>query len=73
MSKIGLIIKREIKSKLTNKTFLIMTFLAPLLITGFLGFIIKMSMDDKTQQKVLVVDDTKYCKAMTILLFTTRI
>lgn len=36
-----------------------MTFLAPLLITGFLGFIIKMSMDDKTQQKVLVVDDTK--------------
>ncbi len=59
MSKIGLIIKREIKSKLSNKTFLIMTFLAPLLITGFLGFIIKMSMDDKTQQKVLVVDDTK--------------
>ena len=37
-----------------------MTFLAPLLITGFLGFIIKMSMDDKTQQKVLVVDDTKH-------------
>ncbi len=60
MSKIGLIIKREIKSKLSNKTFLIMTFLAPILITGFFGFIIKMSMDDKTQQKVLVVDDTKH-------------
>lgn len=59
MSKIGLIIGRELKSKLTNKTFIIMTILAPLLITGFLGFIIKMSMDDKTEQRVLVLDESK--------------
>jgi ABC-2 type transport system permease protein len=59
MSKIGLIIGRELKSKLTNKTFIIMTILAPLLITGFLGFIIKMSQSEKTEQNVLVIDDSK--------------
>ncbi|MBS1650380.1 MAG: ABC transporter permease [Bacteroidetes bacterium] len=59
MSKIGLIMGREIKSKLTNKTFIIMTILAPLLITGFLAFIIKMSQSEKTEQSVLVVDDSK--------------
>jgi ABC-2 type transport system permease protein len=59
MSKIGLIIGRELKSKLTNKTFIIMTILAPLLITGFLGFIIKMSQSEKTEQRVLVIDDSK--------------
>lgn len=58
MSKIGLIMGREIKSKLSNKTFIVMTLLAPLLITGFLGLIIKMSMDDKTEQRVLVIDDS---------------
>jgi ABC-2 type transport system permease protein len=59
MGKIGLIIAREIKSKLTNKTFIIMTLLAPLLITGFLAFIIKMSQSEKTEQKVLVIDESK--------------
>ncbi|MBK9284601.1 MAG: ABC transporter permease [Sphingobacteriaceae bacterium] len=59
MGKIKLIIAREIKSKLTNKAFIIMTFLGPLLITGFLAFIIKMSQSDKTDQKVLVVDESK--------------
>jgi ABC-2 type transport system permease protein len=59
MSKIGLIIGREIKSKLSNKTFIIMTLLAPLLITGFLYFIIQMSKSDKTDQKVLVVDESQ--------------
>jgi len=36
-----------------------MTILAPLLITGFLGFIIKMSQSEKTEQNVLVIDDSK--------------
>ncbi|MCC6372776.1 MAG: ABC transporter permease [Bacteroidia bacterium] len=58
MSKIGLIIGREIKSKLSNKTFIIMTLLAPLLVTGFLYFVIQMSQSEKTEQKVLVVDET---------------
>lgn len=59
MNKIGLIIGRELKSKLTNKTFIIMTLLAPLLVTGFLGFIIKMSQSEKTEQRVLVLDESK--------------
>ena len=56
MKKIRLIIAREIKSKLSNKTFIIMTLLAPLLITGFLAFLIKMSQSEKTEQNVLVLD-----------------
>lgn len=59
MSKIGLIIGRELKSKLYNKTFIIMTLLAPLLITGFIAFIIKMSSSEKTEQKVLVIDESQ--------------
>ena len=59
MNKIGLIIAREIKSKLYNKTFVIMTILAPLIITGFLGFLIKMSQSEKAEQKVLVIDESK--------------
>src|ERR1043166_4963027 len=59
MGKIRLIIFREIKSKLTNKAFIVMTFLGPLIITGFMAFIIKMSQSDKTEQNVLVVDDSK--------------
>ena len=62
MKKIRLIIGREIKSKLRNKTFLIMTVLAPLLITGFLAFIIQLSQSDNTDQQVLVIDDSKLFK-----------
>jgi ABC-2 type transport system permease protein len=35
-----------------------MTLLAPLLITGFLAFIIKMSQSEKTEQRVLVIDES---------------
>lgn len=59
MNKIFLIIGREIKSKLSNKTFIVMTLLAPLLITGFLAFLIKMSQSEKTEQNVLVLDESK--------------
>ena len=62
MKKIRLIISREIKSKLRNKTFLIMTVLAPLLITGFLAFIIQLSQSDNTNQQVMVIDDSKLFK-----------
>jgi ABC-2 type transport system permease protein len=62
MGKIGLIIARELKSKLYNKTFIVMTILAPLLITGFLGFMIKMSQSEKTEQNVLVIDESNLFK-----------
>lgn len=59
MKKIGLIIGREIRSKLYNKTFIIMSILAPLLINGFLAFVIKLSQSEKTEQNVLVIDDSR--------------
>jgi ABC-2 type transport system permease protein len=39
-----------------------MTILAPLLITGFLAFMIKMTQSEKTDQNVLVIDDSKLFK-----------
>jgi ABC-2 type transport system permease protein len=62
MKKINLIIAREVKSRLTNKTFIIMTLLAPLIITGFLAFLIKMSQSEKTEQNVLVIDESQLFK-----------
>lgn len=62
MNKIVLIIARELKSKLYNKTFIIMTILAPLLITGFIAFLVKMSESEKTEQKVMVIDESQLFK-----------
>ncbi len=39
-----------------------MTILAPLLITGFLAFMIKMTQSEKTEQNVLVIDDSQLFK-----------
>src|SRR5690606_23986528 len=55
-------IARELKSKIYNKTFIVMTILAPLLITGFIAFIVKMSQSEKTEQTVLVIDESKLFK-----------
>lgn len=60
MSKIGLIIGREIKSKVTNKTFIIMTFLTPLIMIGAIAMIFWTAMPEKIEQKVLVIDDTHF-------------
>jgi ABC-2 type transport system permease protein len=58
MSKVRLIIGREIKSKLTNKTFIIMTFLTPLIFLGAMCLIFWTSMPEKIEQNVLVLDET---------------
>lgn len=50
MDKLQLIIAREFKTKVKNRTFIIMTFLGPLLIIGMIaliGYISKTSMDKK--------------------------
>src|ERR1041384_7468197 len=56
--KIGLIIARELLSRLRNRTFIVMTLLAPVLITVFLAFMIRLSQSDKTDQQVLVIDES---------------
>lgn len=59
MSKLKLIIKREFLAKVRNKTFIVMTFLSPLLMIGMIaliGFLTKSSMEKKST--VAYVDDS---------------
>lgn len=52
MSKLALIIKREFIAKVRNKSFIVMTFLSPLLFVGigvFVGFLATMNKDNATQ------------------------
>ena len=58
MSKITLIIKREFIAKVRNKSFIVMTFLSPLLFVGiaaFVGFLSTMKADLKT---IAIHDET---------------
>ncbi|MDH3322772.1 MAG: ABC transporter permease, partial [Flavobacteriaceae bacterium] len=51
MNKLKLIIKREYLAKVRNRTFIIMTFLSPLLMVGMIvliSFLTKSSMEKKT-------------------------
>jgi ABC-2 type transport system permease protein len=51
MNKLLLIIKREFFAKVRNKTFIVMTFLSPLLAVGlslFIGYLMSMKSDQKT-------------------------
>lgn len=52
MSTLSLIIKREFIAKVRNKSFIVMTFLSPLLFVGiavFVGFLASMDKDEATQ------------------------
>jgi len=58
MSKLVLIIKREFIAKVRNKSFIVMTFLSPLLFVGigcFVGYLSTMKADLKT---IAVHDET---------------
>lgn len=58
-SKIWLIIKREYKTRVQTRSFLLSTFLTPLLILGFMGFIIFMTVsDNEAPKQVIVIDET---------------
>lgn len=56
MNKIWLIIKREYLIKVKKKSFIIMTFLGPLLFAGLLFGAIFITLNDQTTYEVLVVD-----------------
>lgn len=58
MGKIGLIIKREYFTRVRKKSFIIMTFLGPILIGTVLGIALWFSMLESGTEKVLVVDDS---------------
>ena len=58
-SKIWLIIKREYKTRVQTKSFMLSTFLTPLLILGFMGFVIFMTVsDNEAPKQVIVIDET---------------
>ncbi|MCZ4409391.1 ABC transporter permease [Cryomorphaceae bacterium 1068] len=58
MSKISLIIEREYVSRVRKKSFIIMTFLGPILIGGLLSLGVFLGMNDSSIYNVLVVDLT---------------
>lgn len=63
MSKISLIIKREYTSRVMKKSFILLTFLTPVLLVGMIALIIYLGgiKDDKIK-KIVVVDKTEQYK-----------
>ena len=58
MKKLFLIIQREYFSRVKKKSFLIMTILGPLLMAGVFIVPIWLSLQDKTEHNVMVLDDS---------------
>ena len=58
MHKTWLVIKREYLSRVRNKTFIISTFLTPLLFVGVIAAVIFITVQNQTKETVAVVDQT---------------
>ena len=58
MGKIGLIIQREYLSRVKKKSFIVMTFLGPLLMAGIFTGAIFLGLSENTKHQVMVVDKT---------------
>ena len=56
MNKILLIIKREYLSRVKKKSFIIMTFLGPILFAALMFGAIAVTMNDNSVYQVLIVD-----------------
>jgi ABC-2 type transport system permease protein len=62
MSKIWLIARREYTTRVRNKTFLLSTFLLPLVIILFIAGSVVLSVQTKTRHRIAVVDANSYFK-----------
>jgi len=63
MSKINLIIKREYTTRVMKKSFILLTFLTPLLIVGMVALIVWLgSIKDDKIKKIVVIDQTNLFK-----------
>lgn len=63
MSKIGLVIEREYKTRVFKKSFLLVTILVPLLLMGFYAIILSIAFKDKkAEQKFAVIDKSGFFK-----------
>ncbi len=58
MNKVGIIIRREYLTRVKKKSFLVMTFLGPILIACLWIVPFFLALNSETQSKVLVVDET---------------
>lgn len=58
MNKTWLIIKREYLSRVRNKTFLISTFLTPLLFVGVIAAVVFITVQNSTEEVIAVVDES---------------
>ncbi|HET8839495.1 MAG TPA: ABC transporter permease [Flavobacteriaceae bacterium] len=57
MRNLKLIIKREYTAKVRNKTFIVMTFLSPLIMVGMIALIAYLSMLNEERQQIIAVHD----------------
>lgn len=57
MRNLSLIIQREYLARVRNKTFIIMTFLSPLIFVGMIMLIAYLSMLNSTEQKIIGIHD----------------
>ena len=62
MSKIWLITKREYLTRVRNKTFLLSTFLLPLMIILFITGSVLLAMQGKSRHRIAVIDDNGFFK-----------
>jgi ABC-2 type transport system permease protein len=62
MNKIGLVFKREYLSRVRNKTFLLSTFLLPIVIVAFIFGTAYLSIKSRSQNKIAVYDPNNYFK-----------
>src|SRR3978361_1329008 len=63
MNKTWLIIKREYLTRVRNRTFILSTFLTPLLFAGLIGVIIFITVKNTDKEKVAVIDHSGIFKA----------
>lgn len=65
MSKIGLIIKREYTTRVMKPSFIILTFLTPVLIAGMVMVpLLLAQIKDNTEKKIVVIDQTGLYKTV---------
>jgi ABC-2 type transport system permease protein len=62
MNKIGLIIRREYFTRIRNKTFLLSTFLLPVLIVMVIAGTVYLGIKGRTNHRIAVADQNGYLR-----------
>lgn len=65
MNKTWLIIKREYLTRVRNKTFILSTFLTPLLFAGLIGIIVVITIKNTDKERVAIIDNSGVFKNAT--------